>query len=164
MFEMDHGRKQPAAISAWSLIEPYCDSVSIYDGPEVFLEGFSKLPLPSQHLFAVHWCNSEICNGGFYQFFDNSTGILAPEALEGFRAIGADACAELLNRAMNMFGQPYPRERDAREDCLAILCQSGKNHDVCDPFDVLNKPYYAAKDRVELAKLMDKYAQQHAPR
>ncbi|WP_369973953.1 DUF4375 domain-containing protein [Polaromonas sp. SP1] len=35
--------------------------------------------MPSRHLFAVHWCQSEICNGGFMQFFANSTGVLAPE-------------------------------------------------------------------------------------
>src|SRR5262249_40500524 len=70
------------------------------------------------HLFASHWCQSEVRNGGFHQFFSNSTGILAPEAAAGFRAIGLEACASLLEEAMKHFGSPYPREREVRSENL----------------------------------------------
>jgi hypothetical protein len=161
MLEMDHGREQPSTIIAWSLIEPYRDMVSIYDGPEVFLAGFSKLPSASQHLFAANWCDYEICNGGFSQFFTNSTGVLAPEALNGFRAIGAHACAEVLEQAMHIFEEPYPRDREAREEYLASLCSSIEHSAESDPFQGLDSAYYSAGDREQLYSLMDSYAQQH---
>jgi len=48
----------------------------------------NKTPLGIQHLYCGHRCQSEVTNGGLYQFFSNTTGLLAPEALFGFREIG----------------------------------------------------------------------------
>ena len=102
----------------WSLIDPIWEKVSIYGTPELFLHQFGKLTEVQQHLFASHWCQSEVRNGGFHQFFGNPTGILAPEAVAGFRAIGLEECASLLEEAMKYFGSPYPREREDREEKL----------------------------------------------
>jgi len=102
----------------WSVIDPIWEKVSIYGAPELFLHQFSKLTEPQQHLFASHWCQSEVRNGGFQQFFSNATGILAPEAVEGFRAIGLEECASMLEEAMRYFGSPYPRERETRVEKL----------------------------------------------
>ena len=98
----------------WSLIDPIWEKVSIHGTPDLFLHQFGKLTEPQQHLFASHWCQSEVRNGGFFQFFENSTGMLAPEAVAGFRAIGLEPCAALLEEAMRYFGSPYPREREDR--------------------------------------------------
>ena len=98
----------------WSLIEPIWEKVSIHGTPELFLHQFGKLTEAQQHLFASHWCQSEVRNGGFYQFFENATGILAPEAVAGFPAIGLETCASLLEEAMRHFDTPYPRERETR--------------------------------------------------
>jgi hypothetical protein len=72
----------------WSLIEPVWDEIEIYSGPEEFSRTFAGVPRSAGLLFAAHFCQSEVCNGGFNQFFSNSTGVLAPEAIEGFKAIG----------------------------------------------------------------------------
>jgi len=69
----------------WRLIKPFSRELSIYDGPEVFLYQFRQLPPEVGHLLAAHRCQSEVRNGGFHQFFSNSTGVLAPEALAAFR-------------------------------------------------------------------------------
>lgn len=99
----------------WALIEKVFDDVSIYDGPREFQRQFLPLPQKVRHLLAAHWCQSEVCNGGFDQFFLNSTGVLAPEAAEGFRAMGLERAAVLLERAMAKFGERYPRNRAATE-------------------------------------------------
>lgn len=65
-------------------------------------------------LYVAHFCRSEVCNGGFTQFFSNSTGVLAPEAVEGFVAIGQPGLASAVQRAMDMPGSPYQRDRRAR--------------------------------------------------
>ena len=67
----------------WSLVEPHWERISIYDGGATFLRQFLTTPVRSRHLFAAHWCMSEVYNGGFHQFFHNSTGVLAPEAAAG---------------------------------------------------------------------------------
>ena len=67
----------------WSLVEPISDKIEIYEGPEEFACAFAGVPRPAGLLFAAHFCQSEVCNGGFDQFFSNSTGVLAPEAIEG---------------------------------------------------------------------------------
>jgi hypothetical protein len=75
-------------------------------------------------LYAAHFSQSEICNGGFLQFFWNSTGVLAPEACEGFAAIGMPQLGAIVTCAVSRLGSPYPRERNDRWD--ALLVQSGR--------------------------------------
>jgi len=104
----------------WSLVEPIWDKISIHDGTKEFLRQFRAAPRIAGHLFAGHWCQSEVCNGGFDQFFWNSTGILAPEALGAYRAMGLTEWADILADAMRYFAEPYPRDRSAREARLSV--------------------------------------------
>ena len=67
---------------------PIWDAINIYDGPEVFLTTLNHVSREAGLLFAAYFCQTEVCNGGFHQFFFNSTGVLAPEAVDGFTAIG----------------------------------------------------------------------------
>src|SRR5687767_13179443 len=60
----------------WSLVEPVWETISIYHTPDIFLTQFNSASLASRTLFAAHWCQSEVRNGGFHQFFGNSTGVL----------------------------------------------------------------------------------------
>jgi len=104
--------------SYWKYVEPIWDAVSIYDGEKIFLEQFSKLTEKEKTLFSSHWAQSEIMNGGLGQFFSNSTGILAPESVSGFLALGMPKSAKALKEAMLFFGNPYPRNRSIREGKL----------------------------------------------
>jgi len=130
----------------WDHIEPFWESVSIYDGPEEFLLGFTETPEHAAHLLAVHWCASEVCNGGFHQFFFNSTGVLAPEAAIGFRAIGMPRTAAVVTAAMESFGAPYPRDREERQDALAALVaidpETTHDSDWDNPFGDLDRQFY----------------------
>lgn len=126
-------------MSYWKLVEPIWDAVSIYDGGDVFLRQYGASPEASRILFAAHWCQSEINNGGFDQFFSNSTGVLAPEGVNAFRALGMPRTADLIGEAMAAFGLPYPRERDEREDALEALW--GADNDA-DPFGNLDEAFF----------------------
>jgi hypothetical protein len=131
---------QPGA-RYWSLIEPVWRAISIYDGPETFLRQFRAVRPEVGHLFAAQWCQSEVCNGGLHQFFFNSTGVLAPEAVEGFRAIGLAEWAECLAKAMRFFGSPYPRGRAERQEMLHSR-RGGKRVE-WDPFYRLDERFFA---------------------
>lgn len=132
--------KKPGA-RYWSLVEPVWRSIRIYDGPEAFLRQFRAVRPEVGHLFAAHWCQSEVRNGGLHQFFSNSTGVLAPEALEGFRAVGVEEWAEILAEAMRFFGKPYPRELADRQEILAR--RHGRRRQEWGPFYQLDERFYA---------------------
>jgi hypothetical protein len=104
--------------SYWKYVEPIWDSVSINNGGDIFVEQFSKLTEKEQVLFASHWAQSEILNGGLGQFFSNSTGVLAPEAAEALIKLGMPISAQAIKNAMLFFGEPYPRGRSLREEAF----------------------------------------------
>jgi Domain of unknown function (DUF4375) len=149
-------------VTAWSVIEPFWDSVGIYDGPVIFQRDFETLPLPVRHLLAVHWCDSEVCNGGFHQIFSNSTGVLAPDALQGYRAIGLEECAQLVERSMSLFGEEYPRDRQERQSSMCKLERPGDRREEWDPFNDLDDSYYDARDRANFEEALDEFARRHS--
>src|SRR5579862_1429764 len=67
------------------------------------------------------FCQQETCNGGFKQFFSNSTAVLAPEAVEGFAAIGQVRVASTLGQALILLGSVNIRQRKDRQAALALL-------------------------------------------
>jgi hypothetical protein len=112
------------------------DVINIYDGPGVFLTTLNQVSRETGLLFAAHSCQSEVCNGGFRQFFCNSTGVLAPEAVDGFTAIGQVQLGNLLRQAMALLGSPYIREREARQAALDLL-PPGRFEELDDKFFAL---------------------------
>jgi hypothetical protein len=119
----------------WKVVEPFWDLINIYDGPEEFRSTYDSAPKISGLMFAAHFCQSEVCNGGFGQFFSNSTGVLAPEAVEGFRRIGQPQVAAVVESAMELLGAAYPRDRDAREERLPRLPKGA--------LDVLDEKFFS---------------------
>jgi Domain of unknown function (DUF4375) len=145
----------------WSLIEPYWRPLNRTwdEGPDEFLAKFAAVPPVVGNLYAAHWCQSEVCNGGLLQFFSNSTGLLAPEALNAFRVIGIDQWANILMKAMEFFGTPYPRDRAARR---ALLPRSdGRKRADWDPFCALDKQFYEwlHAERHRWLRVADAYAE-----
>ena len=119
----------------WKAIEPIWKKVSIYDGGAVFLRQLIEVGREQGLLLAAHWCMSEVCNGGFHQFFANSTGVLGPEAVRGFEMIGANELARIAAEALTRLGSPYPRDREQRYDVL-----DGVGY---DPLNELDNQFYA---------------------
>ena len=95
-----------------------CESINIYDGPDLFLQSFSAADRDAALIYAATFCQSEICNGGFHQFFFNSTGVLAPEAVEAFTRLGMPDTADVVRQACDRLGSAFPRERPARQGLL----------------------------------------------
>jgi Domain of unknown function (DUF4375) len=140
----------------WSLVEPFWGKISIYDGAEQFLRQFRALPKHVGHLFAGHWCQSEVCNGGFHKFFWNPTGILAPEALQAYQAIGIPVWAAIVKEAMQYFGEPYPREQFDRPVPERI---PGKKREEWNPFYSLDERFYDwIRDGGDWCCVADEYA------
>lgn len=109
--------------SYWTLVEPVWETISIYDGEEVYLAQYQAAPEVSRVLFAAHWFQSEVRNGGFGQFFYNSTGVVAPEAAAAFRTLGMTRTGDLIVRAMALFKGHYPRDRAKRQEAMEQLAE-----------------------------------------
>lgn len=63
-----------------------------------------------------------MCRGlqwGFHQYFTNSTGHHAPEAIIGFCELGLNDVADIVRQAVAVFGEDFPRKRAEREEFLA---------------------------------------------
>lgn len=141
-----------------SLVEPYwlVLNKSWDDEASGFVEVAKTVPAPVLHLYAAHWLRSEVDNGGLLQFFGNTTGLLAPEALSGFLAIGLRDTADVVKEAMEYFGTPYPRDRATRIDALPASARdyfgfSGsmdkpRARDEWDPFALLDIRFSDATD------------------
>jgi hypothetical protein len=104
-----------------SFMKAAWDAVNIYESPEIFASTFGAVRREEGLVYAAHFCQSEVCNGGFDQFFFNITGVLAPEAVEGFTAIGQVEIADLVQQAMKLLGERYLRDRFERQSALDLL-------------------------------------------
>jgi hypothetical protein len=134
--------------SYWEVLKPCFEAVDIYNGPENYDAAIAALPRPVVLLYATHMFLAEVHNGGFLQFFWNNTGMVAPESVEGFRAMGMPAMASLLEKAASKLGQPYPRDRDERWD--ALLVESGRStRDLKRIFRKQNHRYLAFVEATE---------------
>jgi hypothetical protein len=153
----------------WNHVKQAYEDVSIYDGADVFVQAFQRLPQHVGDLLAIHWTLSEVANGGFLQFFLNPTGVLAPEAASGFEHIGLAEVGGLVRQAMAYFGQTYPRESRERERILAQRHGYAPDDENWEPFD--HQPFEDIENRLyelgaaNLGKIydeMDLYAQRNA--
>jgi len=142
----------------WLLLDPVWERISIYDGPEKFLAQFNSHPLAQRTLFAAHWCQSEVLNGGFHQFFSNSTGVLAPESIAAFEALGMPRTAGIVRSAVEWFGPNYPRDRDERNEQLDSV--EVDDPDEWNPFEDLDQQFFDTVESEDggFRNASDKYA------
>jgi hypothetical protein len=77
--------------------------------------GFGSLSLPERVLHHVYWLESEINNGGFEQYFINSSGDYALDTPSALDEIGAYETAKIVKQAIDIFpgGEP-PLVREDR--------------------------------------------------
>ena len=63
----------------------------------------------------------EVSNGGFSQFFYNSSGDFSNELVSAFTAIGANTTASICQKAIDALGRDIPVDRDDRQEMLDEL-------------------------------------------
>jgi hypothetical protein len=146
----------------WQLVEPVWDSLVQWDEIPAFQAAFAVTETSARTLFAAHWLYSEVCNGGFHQFYWNSTGVLAPEAADAFAAIGMPRTAEIVRRTMSWFPTPYPRNREAR---IELLDRHAELHpESTDPFGSLDDEFYgvAESESGGFVRAANEFARQHS--
>jgi hypothetical protein len=75
-----------------------------------------------QVAYCIHKLESEVNNGGFHQFFLNSSGEYVPETLRALNAIGAVTTRDLLERAVAIgFPKGYPADAKQHQEFSLLL-------------------------------------------
>lgn len=113
-----------------------------------------RITEPERRLVAVYWLWGEVNNGGFDQYFFNSSGDDSEAALAGLKEMGAPGAAALLERAMQVFpgGKP-PAECRRRVRAMEKLGRDGEA-----AWERCDNEFYALKE--DLHELMLAYAKQ----
>ena len=106
----------------------------VFDNPSKE-EHVEVLSAHARSLYFVETLEGEVLNGGFRQFFSNSSGKYAHETLVALREMGALRAAVLLEKAIDAFpDKRVPVRRRARNDALETA-----NPEI---FDALDAEYY----------------------
>ncbi|KQZ03219.1 hypothetical protein ASD21_20670 [Caulobacter sp. Root1455] len=130
-----------------ALIEPYQDKLNIYGGAEAFESDLAVMPEKVRVLLLADLTMGEVCNGGFWQYFSNSSGIVAPEAVAAFDTLGLPNMANMVRATMGFFGADYPREREQRQAALkahdeAHRTKENAGLEYLSPFEAADEAFY----------------------
>jgi hypothetical protein len=105
----------------WAAIELVWDAVTIYEGVQILDAGLALATRPQRGLYAVWWTISEVRNGGFAQYYWNSTGVVAAHAIDGLRLLEASDAAAIVERSLEPFAAVDASDPDARRAVLQGL-------------------------------------------
>jgi len=84
----------------------------------------------------------EINNGGFNQYFINSSGDFAHETINSLRTIGANHTADILQSAIDQFpDRKVPRDRDERTELVGQIEETGN-----EKWEELDQKFFEYKD------------------
>lgn len=111
---------------------------------------FMQLAPKVQVAYCLHRFEAEVNNGGFHQFFSNSTGEYVAETIQALVEIGATKTSELLKRAVSIgFPAGYPKDASQYETSVADF------DDVVDELDALDQEFFNYAE--PLTELVNKY-------
>ena len=104
--------------SPFEVIAPVWWTASIYDGEEKYNKSLGPFSREQQYIYAILWYLFEVENGGHYQFYSNSTGIVWKDAMSGFKALGLDEVVEIISESANRLGGNPNLDKDNRNTQL----------------------------------------------
>ena len=119
----------------------------------VFEAALDGKPDPSDAeltILAVEAIEREVNNGGFNQFFVNSSREYAPYVVAAFNRIGCPQTAELCQRAIDLLGVSDLSDSDALEDAACDADDA-----MMEAFSALDDIYYAGAEEPIANKLLE---------
>ena len=118
-------------------------------------DDYSKLTEPQKLFYFNQNLEKEINNGGFNQYFCNSSGDNAHETILSLKAIGADRTADILQKAIDQFpGKKVQKDRDERNKIVEQIEEV-----VNEVWDELDQQFYKYQD--DLNTLNIEYVKKH---
>jgi alpha-amylase/alpha-mannosidase (GH57 family) len=85
-------------------------------------DNFSNLTAAEKVFLFIDMLEGQVNNGGFDQFFNNSSGDYTYEALNAYKEIGADKTVEIVSKAIGHFPVlPVPKDTGVRRKIMGNL-------------------------------------------
>ena len=126
------------------------------EGDELTLH-IERLSHASKVIYLAETCEGQINNGGFDQFFWNSSGDFTLETIKALEEIGATKSVQLFNKATSWFPNSTPSaDREARWKQLKVFEKSTAYEKL---LDALDKEFYKYEDNI--MALIDDYIKAH---
>jgi hypothetical protein len=129
-------RRDPQAV-----IEPLWMTIDMEVSKKEYERQLEPYSFHQRAIFAIMWYMSEVNNGGHYQFYTNSTGIVWEDAMDGFELIGLDEGKKIIEESVKRFGTNPSFDRNEREKMLDSL-----DEDVSD----LDSRFYKLDEKINI--------------
>lgn len=118
--------------------------------------GYARLNPEQRTVYALTWADDEILNGGFWQFFYNSTGAVAPDLVDAAARVHAPAYEAVFRAARALFpGGRIPRDDAERRRAIDGFTDAD--------YAKLDDPYAALQYRraTNLGPILGRYVESH---
>ncbi len=153
--------------SAYDLVDPFSDIVTLRQGIEVYHRDFAPYTEAQRQFFALIKYRFEVLgsveNTDHKSFLVDSfnTGMLWKDVIDGLHRIGAVEEADNFQKIIDLFGGSIPFDKEERLAVIENRCTSKWER----VFAEANR-FYDAKEELypgkNLGELMDEYARKHA--
>jgi hypothetical protein len=103
------------------------------------------LPQYWRAVYTLFYLDSEVCNGGFHQFFWNSENSLNDWLLEDLEFVGSSEIKQIVCEALRLHrGYDYPQEKKAAELSWDAFTQGYDE----ERFETCDSAYYSSKEKL----------------
>ncbi len=112
----------------------------------------------AQRVFFLVWeLESEVNNGGFWQYFYNSSGKYAPQVVDALTEIGANQCSEIVKQAISLIAMCV---EDWSDDAQRKKIIGNLSEDVKEYLNALDTRFYSYPD--DLSSLLAAFVTAHS--
>ena len=123
-------------------------------GQKAFKLGAHSLSVPERDVLAIEALEREVNNGGYKQFFANSSNEFASAVLPALRRVGCERTAALTEQALAVLPPDLPL---VSESLNAEMAKPNAGRDAA--LDALDQAYFAARE--DIAGALIGYLQSH---
>lgn len=127
------------------------------DNYEKEFENVSKLTKGQQAVFSTWWLEAEVNNGGFNQFYFNSTGKYAQMAELGFKTIGALKFSKITLHANKLYTENKERLEGFDDGTLDGFSESYEDN----PLNIMDTEFYEVYETENISELRIKYIREN---
>src|SRR5690606_8240137 len=131
-----------------AVIDPLWWTVNIYGSKDEYEKDLEPYSFNQRAVFAIMWYMGEVNNGGHFQFYTNSTGIVWEDAMYGFELIGLIEGKEIIEESARRFGNKPSFDRTERENLLDSIDED---------FEDLDTRFYDLDNKVNLTERIADY-------
>ncbi len=138
-----------------NLLQTVFDNIetNFEDGELYSVEKIKKLSAGKQAIFSIWMLQAEVNNGGFNQFYYNSSGQFSEMALIGLKLINAEKFADLLDRANKSYSEIANDLKEKDDGTIESFSESYENN----PLNKLDDEFYELDETESLDSIQIKY-------